>query len=503
MLVPVVLLAYHQAPREVELPVYDKPVTFFQEGKQALLVGDAPNGLTGLSAAECGRCHADQHAQWKDSAHGQASTEPVFAAAFQAEQRFVCRSCHSPLQEQHPRLVHQFRKAPNVLLHGTEAPSGALLAREFGPQTHPGSFVVEPNRQYSATLATEGVNCAACHVREGTVLTAKPTGSSRAPHSLSYSPQMSKADYCGGCHQFNIQNPSSHPFEKEPALASVLQNSKGRRVHAVSIPVPGPHGLAVSPVPTSGACDNGTEPPICPIPELEIQYQQEPRDQETFDEFKSSPAALRGETCQSCHMPAGQAKSPSHNWPGRDDLTMLRKAVSLQARLAQSEVAMGDTLEAVIEVKNEAGHRFPTGDSIHAGIVDVWLRDGTRTLSRRAFALAKQPDSLAITQAASGLVNVVKENAAPSVADETSLTGPTGRDTRVKAGASARLRFRQKVDRRIAAALEPIVEVRVYYSAVHPGFRGSRIDPKLKPLRLIREEVLPVKVSRQRVASGK
>ena len=44
-------------PRTVKLPVYEKPVEFFEESRQALLVGNLPHGVSSLSAEACASCH--------------------------------------------------------------------------------------------------------------------------------------------------------------------------------------------------------------------------------------------------------------------------------------------------------------------------------------------------------------------------------------------------------------------------------------------------------------
>src|SRR3569833_3474227 len=137
--------------RRVTLPVYDHAVTFFDENKQALLVGDPPQGLGSLSAEECGRCHRKELTQWHASAHGRSVTEPVFTAAFHSEPRFVCRSCHSPLQEQQPLLVHQIRAQPHLLINGG-MPSHFSSANR--------GAITEKNPHFDSGLATEGVTCA-------------------------------------------------------------------------------------------------------------------------------------------------------------------------------------------------------------------------------------------------------------------------------------------------------------------------------------------------------
>src|SRR5687768_5884119 len=78
-------------PREVKLPVYEKPVEFFPETQQALLIGNLPHGVSSLSAEACASCHEEEHAEWKVSGHARSVTEPIFTAAFKAEPRALCR----------------------------------------------------------------------------------------------------------------------------------------------------------------------------------------------------------------------------------------------------------------------------------------------------------------------------------------------------------------------------------------------------------------------------
>lgn len=71
-----------------------------------------------------------------------------------------------------------------------------------------------------------------------------------------------------------------------------------------------------------------------------------------FDDWRRSPAAAAGSTCQSCHMPAG-----SHRFAGSRSADTLARAVALRVRAAAS--AGGPV--AVVEVRNLAGHRLPDG----------------------------------------------------------------------------------------------------------------------------------------------
>src|SRR5690606_7065510 len=61
-------------------------------------------GAAAPTAAECGRCHAEIHAEWQDSAHGEAFTDPAWQAALARTRRpELCWPCHAP-EPVHRRL---------------------------------------------------------------------------------------------------------------------------------------------------------------------------------------------------------------------------------------------------------------------------------------------------------------------------------------------------------------------------------------------------------------
>jgi hypothetical protein len=71
-------------------------------------------------------------------------------------------------------------------------------------------------------------------------------------------------------------------------------------------------------------------------------------------EWRSSPQAAAGRTCQSCHMP-----DRAHTWRGIHDADMVRDAVDVALRPA-SETAP-DRVEATLVVTNrDVGHAFPS-----------------------------------------------------------------------------------------------------------------------------------------------
>ena len=77
--------------------------------------------------------------------------------------------------------------------------------------------------------------------------------------------------------------------------------------------------------------------------------------QETAEEWRRTPFAVEGKTCQSCHMPDRR-----HLWKGIHDSAMTASAVSIQAQFSPPD-RPGDSLRALITLTNVgAGHRFPT-----------------------------------------------------------------------------------------------------------------------------------------------
>jgi len=226
-----------------------------------------------------------------------------------------------------------------------------------------------------------------------------------------------------------------------------------------------------------------------------------------MSEFRLSRAAQIG-SCQSCHMPTQHGRR-QHTWPGRDATAMLRQAVSLSARLDRQAYRPGETLQAVLQLRNDAGHRFPTGDSIHTGILDVWLRDGDRTVDRQVFVMSRQGGGVVFSEGGPGaplrqigfrqvitFINgrpVARTIGVPGVTTP-HLEAPERPDTRLLPGEEMMLVYRQPVRNAMARSQNLTLRMRVFYSAVHPGLRQSRIDPSLSPMRLIREVSLPVRI---------
>jgi hypothetical protein len=151
------------------------------------------------------------------------------------------------------------------------------------------------------TLQTQGVVCASCHVREHQRFgpprrdgrTASTAPRENLPHNgVTRTPAFLRSEFCASCHQFTAD------------------------------------GFAL----------NGKL--------LE----------DTFEEWRASPAARQGRQCQDCHMPDRR-----HTWRGIHDPEMVKSAVRIDVVTARRRHRPGERLEATVRIANTgAGHAFPT-----------------------------------------------------------------------------------------------------------------------------------------------
>ena len=227
-----------------------------------------------LAPASCGTCHPVQLADWRTSLHSKSMgpgiagqlvemlrTDPASARS--------CFTCHAPLAEQVP------------LIRGREG--------------------FAPNPALDDALRSEGVVCAACHVRRhrrfgppqrhGAVAGVTPRG--RLPHDGAVrSSAFLRSEFCASCHQF------------------------------------APDGFALN----GKLLEN------------------------TFEEWRASPAARRGQQCQDCHMPDRR-----HLWRGIHDPAIVKSGVEVTLTTARPRYRAGDELRATLTIANVGvGHAFPT-----------------------------------------------------------------------------------------------------------------------------------------------
>lgn len=162
------------APAEAPPPAPPPPTLF--SGALPIALQQTPDGLASLSAQACAGCHISAHEAWTGTAHAAAWRDATFQAALaRVGESTACRSCHLPLANQHPRLATGYRD---------------------GDLTRPD---LQPNTAWDPTLMSEGVTCAACHIRDGVVLSTHE--SPGAPHPVVATAELSSPELCASCHQ--------------------------------------------------------------------------------------------------------------------------------------------------------------------------------------------------------------------------------------------------------------------------------------------------------------
>lgn len=155
-----------------------------------------------LDAAACAPCHQAIYDEWRSSGHAVALVNSPFLASFRREPQAWCSECHGPLIAQRAALL---------------ATTERDLLEELRAQLEP-----EP-------LTAEGVNCAACHQRDGVLLAAQePTAAALRAHPIVAEPKLHSADFCGSCHQVNW------PTSRSPLRLGTLamQDTLGEFVRA-------------------------------------------------------------------------------------------------------------------------------------------------------------------------------------------------------------------------------------------------------------------------------
>lgn len=134
---------------------------------------------------DCGRCHEDTHGAWSASAHARGLDNPHFVAEWAPERLAFCSDCHAPL----------------------------------GPP--------------ASARAGEGVGCAACHVRDGTVLAyGARVPVTEPPHALARDTRDLDARLCGPCHDFPFPTRALAPhsdFDPNEPLQSTFREWRESR----------------------------------------------------------------------------------------------------------------------------------------------------------------------------------------------------------------------------------------------------------------------------------
>jgi hypothetical protein len=277
-----------------------KPTVIFglrSDYAHAIPYQQIPEGLTSLKAESCGTCHTEIYNEWKSSIHADAYRDPFFRAYWTKDkQTWVCLNCHTPLENQQPTLIKEI------------------------PRARVEKAVQEPNPNYDPEYQTEGVSCAACHVRDGVIL--GPFEDSAAPHPTRFDPSFRTTQLCYRCHsvvggpaQFYNGGPCGTYAEYE---GGYYMNERGF------------------------ICQS------CHMPEI------------------TRPVAL--------DSPIRRGRR--HLWRGGHDPDMVKSAVAVQVRTNPSLPKSGQDLEVTLTLVNAgAGHKLPTGDPDRHFTVEFTVMD--------------------------------------------------------------------------------------------------------------------------------
>ena len=148
--------------------------SLFDHGLSAIRTRARP----GWTNAWCGSCHQETYRQWQSSRHAVAGTNANFIAQCEVPnsgRQQWCLNCHAP-------------ENPGIGNLPTHLPG--MLDEWFADQPR---------------WLAEGVDCLACHVRDGQVLVTRVTDKSRQAHPVRLAPELGTAEFCGGCHQFGFK----------------------------------------------------------------------------------------------------------------------------------------------------------------------------------------------------------------------------------------------------------------------------------------------------------
>ncbi|RLD18851.1 MAG: cytochrome C554 and C-prime [Bacteroidetes bacterium] len=134
-----------------------------------------PQGITSLSAKQCGVCHQKHYEEWKLSTHALAWVDLQFQAELKKESSpYLCINCHIPLQNQQEYIV-----------------TGLVDGDIYQP-------VKIKNPRFDEELMLEGITCASCHVRNNVII--GPTGQGKSPHVVVQDTVHLSERLCISCH---------------------------------------------------------------------------------------------------------------------------------------------------------------------------------------------------------------------------------------------------------------------------------------------------------------
>ncbi|MCZ6679781.1 MAG: c-type cytochrome [Candidatus Poribacteria bacterium] len=297
----------HRGQR-IEVPEIDIPesdLELMEVALRAMRQDEIYKALT-YNLAEGTLGHTDRflEAFWRFPIPMQGETPDAYNEKVAALDPEACGSCHTKQWEDWKTSRHAIAMGPGIWgqLVGTTPGFVESCSQCHAPLSEQHEYLptsdgeYAANRRYDAQLQSHGLACAVCHVR--------------------------------GHQRFGP------PFSETEAAAGVLGE--------------GHHGGAV----VSRAYQDSAFCKPCHQFDADGFGLNGKLLENTYNEWRQSPHARDGQTCQSCHMPDRQ-----HRWRGIHDPETVRKAVKLKVQVKNK----GESIEADIQVTNEgAGHHLPT-----------------------------------------------------------------------------------------------------------------------------------------------
>lgn len=280
-----------------------------------LILGCLPWEGSASSQAPAGSIRpAERHfldAHWRRPIAPQGAPPVRFSPIERSLRSESCGTCHAAQLADWRTAVHARSMGPGVagqlveMVRRDPASAQDCLSchaplAEQDPAS-PGPRGPVSHAAFDAGLQAQGFVCAACHVRMH-----ERFGPPRRDGSLSISspraglphdgvtrtPAFARSEFCSTCHQF--------PADGFAVNGKLLEN--------------------------------------------------------TYEEWKASPAARRGLQCQDCHMPDRR-----HLWRGIHDPDMVRQGVDITLTTDQVRSRAGDEVHAVLTITTpRVGHAFPT-----------------------------------------------------------------------------------------------------------------------------------------------
>ena len=336
---------------------------------------------------------------WRMPLAPQGEPPASFTAVERSLQPADCGACHPVQYEDWRSSIHARSMGPGVagqlgpmMRRDPAAARGCLVCHAPLAEQSPlarGADGLTTNPAFDAALQGHGVVCAGCHVRQHQRFGPPPRPAAvgtrvpraQLPHlGATYERAYLRAEFCAACHQF------------------------------------GPNGAALNGKPLEN----------------------------TYMEWRGSPAAREGLQCQDCHMPDRR-----HRWRGIHDPEMVKSGVRVDLSLDRPRYRPGQDLRATVTVRSvRVGHYFPTYITPQVVVRAVVIgRDGS-------------PIEGSVQEGIIGRqvpLDLSREDA----------------DTRIPPGGRYVLRYARPLDR---AGLTLRVTVTVYPDHFYTGFFGALLE---------------------------